>query len=148
MNARDLMTPSPSVVESTDRITRAAETMRDLRIGAVPVVDDSEIPVLLGLITDRDIAVRCVAAGHGRRCKVSDHMTAAPLITVSPNADVSEVIAKMEKAQVRRIPVISDTGALLGIIAQADLARKLGPTEPLKVEELLERVSAPEMAAV
>ena len=148
MNARELMTPNPSVVASTDRITRAAEIMRDLGIGAVPVVDDQEIPVLLGLITDRDIAVRCVAAGHGRRCKVSEHMTPAPLVTVAPNADASEVIAKMENAQVRRIPVVSDTGALLGIIAQADLARKLGPTEPLKVEELLERVSALETSAV
>lgn len=146
MKARDLMTSNPTVVASSDRIARAAEVMRDRGIGAVPVVDDPDVPVPLGIITDRDIAVRCVAAGHGSRCTVRDHMTRAPLITVQPDADASEVVTKMEGAQVRRLPVVGDTGALLGIIAQADLATKLGPAEPLKVEEVLERVSAPQLA--
>lgn len=146
MHARDLMTSNPTVVTPTDRIVRAAEFMRDLHVGCIPVVDDPTIPVLLGILTDRDIAVRCVAAGHGTNCKVSEHMTCAPLATVTPEADAGEVIEKMERHQVRRIPVVDNSGTLVGIIAQADLATKLGPTDPLHVEEVLQRVSAPDVA--
>lgn len=142
MRAREIMTPNPSGVTPTDRVSHAAEIMRNLGVGCVPVVQSAKSPVLLGLITDRDIVVRCVAERHDSTCDVNAHMTRAPFQTVGADADISEVIEKMERAQVRRIPVVGDGGILLGIIAQADLAMKLGPKEPLKVEEVLERVSA------
>jgi CBS domain-containing protein len=142
MKARDLMTSDPFTVAPADKLSRAAELMRDIRVGCIPVVSKPGGSELVGIITDRDIAIRCVARAHGSSCLVRDHMTAAPLQTVTPDADVSDVVARMERAQVRRIPVVSDDGALLGVIAQADLATKLGPTEPLKVEEVLERISA------
>ena len=109
---------------------------------AKPFVEDTDSPLLLGLITDRDITVRCVAEGHAPSCLVRNHMTARPLQTVSPEANVSEVIEKMETAQVRRIPVVNPDGVLLGIIAQADVATKVGPKQPRAIEELLERISA------
>lgn len=137
------MTSNPFTVMSTDTVARAAEAMRDLQVGCVPVADDPRMPVLLGLITDRDIAVRCVAEKHGSSCLVRNHMTAQPLQTVGPDSDVDDVARKMEDAQVRRIPVVDAAGRLLGIIAQADLATKLGPREPLIVEEVLERLSSP-----
>src|SRR5674476_1468190 len=87
MRARDLMTSDPLVVTPTDHVSRAAEIMRATRVGCVPVVQSSESPVLLGLITDRDIAVRCVAKGHDSKCDVKAHMTAGPLQTVGPDAD-------------------------------------------------------------
>lgn len=142
MKARDIMTSSPSTVTLTDTVARTAEMMRDLSVGCIPVVDDGEVPVLLGLITDRDIAVRCVADSHLASEHVRDFMTRAPLKTVGPDDDVSDVVQKMEEAQVRRIPVVNDDGVLLGIIAQADLATKLGPKEPRTIEELVERISA------
>lgn len=143
MKARDLMTSDPFTVSPTDRLSRAAELMRDIRVGCIPVVSRPGSSELVGMITDRDIAVRCVSRAHGSSCLVRDHMTKGPLQTVHPDADVAEVMERMERAQVRRIPVVSDAGALLGVIAQADLATKLGPKEPLKVEEVLERISAP-----
>jgi CBS domain-containing protein len=117
--------------------------MRDLEVGIVPVVDDPGTMRLQGVITDRDIAVRCVALKHDPVCRVRDHMTSGDIDTVRADADVEEVIAKMERDRVRRIPVLDATGRLTGIIAQADLAVKLGPKEPLEVEHMLERVSAP-----
>jgi CBS domain-containing protein len=75
-------------------------------------------------------------------------MTPLPLQTVRPEEDVHEVIEKMERAQVRRIPVVNAQGELLGIIAQADVANRLGPSEPREVEQLLERVSAPSVPAM
>lgn len=143
MIARDFMTSNPAVVTMNDPIARAAEIMRDTDVGLIPVVDDPAAMHLRGVITDRDIAVRCVAAKHDARCTVGDHMSGPVLETVTPDADVSVVLQKMEQEQVRRIPVVEDGDRLVGIIAQADLARKLGPKDPEKIEELLEQVSEP-----
>ena len=143
MKARDIMTPDPRAVTPHDTVAHAAEIMRDLDVGIVPVVDDLSTMRLEGVLTDRDIAVRCVAKGHGGPCRVSDHMTADHLDVVRADAEVDEVIARMETDQVRRIPVVADGSRLVGIIAQADLAVKLGPKDPTLVEEVVERISAP-----
>jgi CBS domain-containing protein len=148
MKARDIMTPAPVTVSPTDTVAHAAEVMRDLRIGCVPVVDELHLPVLLGLLTDRDITVRCVARHHDPNCLVRNHMTSRRLVTVTPDADVSEIIQKMEFAQVRRIPVVTANNVLMGIIAQADLATKLGHDQPALVEEVVERISAPSAIGV
>lgn len=130
-----------------DTVRRAADVMRELNVGAVPVVEDRVTRMLRGIITDRDITIRCTAEAHASTCLVKDHMTAMPLQTIHPDDDVTRVIEKMERGQVRRLPVITPDGVLVGIIAQADLATKVGPTQPRQVEELLERVSAPSVPA-
>ena len=142
MKARDLMSPHPFVVTGDERIATAAGLMRDRNVGMVPVVDDRAHMHLRGVITDRDIVVRCVAEHHSRECRVEDHMTGAHLRTVTADADVGEVVAKMMGDQIRRI-LVTEGGRLMGVIAQADLALKAGPLEPLRVEEVLERISAP-----
>ena len=144
MLARELMTRNPAVVTVKQRVSDAARIMRDLSVGCVPVVNDPSTMRLEGVITDRDITVRCTAERHLRDCPVIEHMSAGPLDTVDPDTDVSEVMELMERDQVRRV-LVTEGGRLVGIIAQADLALKEGPLEPLKVEEVLERVSAPSM---
>jgi len=143
MKARDIMTSNPHVTTRREPVSRAAEIMRDLDIGIVPVVDDASSMRLVGVITDRDIAVRCVAKKHGTSCTVGDHMTSEHLDTAHPDDDIEVVISLMERDQVRRIPVVSEDNRLAGMIAQADLATKLGAKEPQKVEEVLQRVSEP-----
>jgi CBS domain-containing protein len=143
MKARDLMTSDPFTVVPSDPVSRAAQLMRDLGVGCVPVVGDVVNRRLVGMITDRDIAVRCVASGHPSGCAVADHMSGLPLQTVSPDADQREIVEKMELAQVRRIPVVGSENRLIGIIAQADIAMRLGPIEPDVVEEVLQAVSRP-----
>lgn len=140
MKARDLMAPFPGVVTAGDPLSRAAEVMRDRDVGMVPVVDDPVAMHLLGVITDRDIAVRCVAPRHGGRCSVGAHLTAGPLATVEPDADVREVMEQMKTHQVRRLPVVAG-GRLVGVVALADLARLEGALDPLEVESVVERVS-------
>jgi CBS domain-containing protein len=142
MLARDLMTRNPRVVTVDQRVNDAARIMRDQSVGCVPVVNDTSTMRLEGVITDRDITVRCTAERHLRDCPVVEHMTAGPLNTVTPHTDVTEVMEQMERDQVRRI-LVTEGDRLVGIIAQADLALKEGPVEPLKVEEVLERLSAP-----
>ena len=143
MKALDLMTSDPSTVTPRDSLTRAADIMRRIGVGAVPVVDSEATRTLVGIVTDRDIAIRCAANAHGAGCRVDRHMTPLPLWTALPGDDEYDVLQKMEKAQVRRILVVDTKGRLLGIIAQADIARKLGPRQPKTVDELLELVSAP-----
>ena len=142
MNARDIMTPHPCVVTASDSIDRAAELMRYENIGGVPVVDDPKAPRLVGIITDRDIAVRYVARADHSPCAVEKVMTPAPLQTVGPNADHREIVGKMEAADVRRIPVVSDDGILIGIVAEADLATKLQPSEALPLRKRVKSQSA------
>ena len=147
MRARDIMTANPTVVTPDELVARAAEIMHELDVGIVPVVGDRSRMQLEGVLTDRDIVVRCVAQRHGATCRVRDHMTSDHLDIVDPEADVAAVIAKMERDRVRRIPVVDERHRLVGIIAQADLAVKLGPKEPLQVEHMLERISEPAHAA-
>ena len=142
MSARTLMTPNPVVVTGEDSIRRAAQVMRDHDVGMVPVVDDRAHMHLRGVITDRDIAIRCAAEHHEGGCRVEKHMTSGHLATVSAQAGAAEVIRLMERDQVRRV-MVTDGGRLVGVIAQADVALKAGPLEPLRVEALLERISAP-----
>jgi CBS domain-containing protein len=143
MKAKDIMTPNPVTVTPDDTIAHAAELMQSQNIGMVPVIDNTSRRHAEGVITDRDITVRCVAKHHAGTCHVADHMTSAKLDTVRPDDDISSVIAQMERDQVRRVLVVDDQGALAGVIAQADLATKLGPKEPERVEHVLERISAP-----
>jgi len=142
------MTASPMTALPGDSVRRAADIMRELNVGAVPVVENARSSMLRGIITDRDIVIRCTAEGHGPTCAVRDHMTPLPLQTVLPDDDVHQALAKMERSQVRRIPVVTKEGVLIGVIAQADVATKVGPEEPKEIEELLERVSAPSVPAV
>ena len=140
MNARDLMTPEPIFSIPADPIEGAAREMRDLDVGIIPVVSSPEDPRLKGVITDRDITVRHVAE-ECSGCTVEDHMTVENVATVSPGADVEEIELRMMDRKVRRIPVVDEDGTLLGIVAQADLARRLGDQESEKVEEVVEEIS-------
>lgn len=148
MIARTLMTGTPFTVRETDPVRRAASLMREHDVGFIPVVDDTTTPRLTGVITDRDIAVRCVATGKHLDDPVSAFMTRPPFATVPPESPVEEVVEMMERARVRRLPVVSGDGRVLGVIALADVVREVGRRDAAKVEELLERVSAAAHALV
>jgi CBS domain-containing protein len=143
MKARDLMTSNPEAVTPDEPIQRAAEIMRDRNVGSVPVVEDREGMRLRGIVTDRDLAIRYIAAGRVGECRVGEVMTSSGLDTVTPEADEGEVLELMMRDQVRRIPVVEAGDRLVGIIAQADLAVRLGPREPREIEAVLERISEP-----
>lgn len=142
MKARDIMTSDPFVVCADEPVSRAAEIMRDLDIGLVPVVDNLDALHLKGVITDRDITIRCTAGRHDAGCLVEEHMSPGPLATVGLETELVDILARMGDAQVRRIPVVDD-GRLIGIIGQADIATKVGATDPQAIETLLEKVSTP-----
>lgn len=142
MRARDLMISPPFVVTPDEPVSRAAAMMHDYGVGAIPVVDHRVTMHPVGIITDRDIVIRCTARGHATSCPVRAHMSPAPLASVAPGDDVEEVMDTMRERQVRRVMVV-DGGRLVGIVALADVARHEGPRDPLGTEKVLYRISKP-----
>jgi CBS domain-containing protein len=124
MRAREIMRRQPLVVMASDRVSDAAELMRYGGDACVLVVNDPECRRLVGVITARDIAVRCVARHHPPTCLVRDHMTPTPLQTAGPADELEDVARRMEAAEVRRVPVLTDDGMLLGVVAESDLWEK------------------------
>ena len=119
-NAQDLMTKDPATCLETSPVVEAARLMEREGVGSIPVLDDGK---LVGIVTDRDIAVRVVAGGRDpQQTKIQDVMTRDPE-SVMVSDSIDRVMEKMESRQVRRIPVIDEGRRLVGIIAQADIAR-------------------------
>jgi CBS domain-containing protein len=136
----DIMTRNPECVTPSDSVQQAARIMRDSDIGIVPVVDDCSSLRLRGVITDRDIAVRCVAEGKDGNCRITELMS-SDLVTAREDDDLRRVMDRMKAEQVRRIPVIDDNNVLIGIVAQADIA--LDGQSEKAVGDLVERISEP-----
>src|SRR3990170_7185653 len=137
MKVREAMTPSPSCVRPNDMIQLAAQEMKLHNVGILPVCDDG---MLFGVITDRDIAVECVATGNNPiDCLVKDYMTASP-ITIGPDEDTNEAYDLMGREQVRRLCVMED-GKLIGIISLGDLA--VQALDAQNLARTLARISQP-----
>jgi signal-transduction protein with cAMP-binding, CBS, and nucleotidyltransferase domain len=137
MRVEEVIQNKPYSVETMDTIQRAAQLMKQHNVGLLPVcIGDT----LVGVITDRDIVVECVASGnYPGRSSVSSYMTADP-VTISPEMEVEEALSKMAAEQVRRL-VVADDMRLLGVIALGDIASLL-PDDP-RVAEVLAEVSKP-----
>lgn len=143
MKARELMTENPECLTEDDTVQKAAQRMRELDVGLMPVVDDASSRRLRGVITDRDIATRHVAEGHeSGDCRVGSEMTSGNLYTVTADDDQDKVMEQMRTGQVRRVPVVEDD-RIIGIIAQADLALETSDDSAREVERTLEKVSQP-----
>jgi len=119
MKVKELMTQDPATLGPNATIGEAATLMKQEDCGSIPIVDDGR---LVGIVTDRDIVVRAIAAGkEPKRTRISEIMSADP-ITVRPDDSVDEAEQAMRERQVRRLPVVED-GRLVGIIVTAQLAR-------------------------
>lgn len=145
MKARDLMTPDPAQVTTSDSLQRVSQLMIEHDCGCIPVVTAADQRSVVGVVTDRDIAVRAVAEGRPHTTLISEIMTTNP-DTVGPDDDLSRVERLMSDRQIRRVVVVDDAGACVGIIAQADLARnakrKQEPS-PKEMVDVLEKISRP-----
>jgi CBS domain-containing protein len=142
MKANQLMTASPRCASTDTSASDVARLMRDCDCGAVPLTDESG--KVVGIITDRDLAVRALAEGKSGDTKVGEIMTASPCCA-SIDDDVREVQKLMADNQVRRIPVVDDHGCCVGIISQADLARAADrdKVSEHEVAVVVEKISEP-----
>ncbi len=119
MHVRDIMTKNPVCCGPDTSVQAAAKLMDANDCGEIPVLDKDGVP--LGVITDRDIACRCVAHGMTHETRVSDIMS-SPVVTVTIDTSISDCCAKMEENQIRRVPVVDEAGKCCGMVSQADIA--------------------------
>ena len=122
VSAREIMHNDVAVVGADESLVGAAQKMRDLHVGALPVLDGNE--ELLGIITDRDIVVRCVAEGHDPLATIAQELVHTEPIWVYADSDIVDVLDTMEQNKVRRVPVMEDD-RLVGIISEANVATNL-----------------------
>jgi CBS domain-containing protein len=141
MRIQDIMTRDPASVTPEATVREAAQIMLREEVGIVPVVAGPGDNRLVGVITDRDIALRCVAEGRDGSCKVRDAMSSGELTTCGQSDDVDALMQAMRTEKVRRIPIVDERGSLLGIVAQADVAIKTD--DPQRAGRTVEGISEP-----
>jgi CBS domain-containing protein len=136
-NVRDAMTERPRAASPDASVKEVAEIMQVDDVGAVPLVVDDRV---VGIVTDRDIVVRAVAAGKDPRGMPASEVASGELITVHPDQSLSDALQLMAHHQVRRVPVVDERECLVGVLAQADIASE---TRAKTAGELLEQISRP-----
>ncbi len=118
MKVKDVMTARVVKVSADEPVRRAAELMKEWNVGAVPVEKNGKFA---GIVTDRDIILRCIAAGRPDTVKAEEVMTDGKLVCISPEHSVTEAARLMAKEKVRRLPVC-DSGKIVGILSLSDIA--------------------------
>ena len=149
MTCAEIMTPEPKMCLPEDSVSIAIEIMWNCDCGAVPVVKDMETKELVGMVTDRDIVMHVVrhAHTHPSEVKVADCMS-RPATYVRLAESVEEAVEIMGENQIRRVPIVDEKQACVGIISQADLLSRLTGTEALEaVYKILEYISTPHSKA-
>ncbi len=136
----EVMTRELACCQTTDSLVRVAQLMKSKDVGAVPVID-SAAKKLVGMVTDRDIVVKGLAAGRSPEDSTVREVMTTDVVTCREDEDVSEAVSRMADRKVRRIPVVDRNGMLQGIIAQADIATRVHRDKT--TGELVEAISAP-----
>jgi CBS domain-containing protein len=133
------MTRNPVFGVPTDRVDKVAQLMKREDVGPIPIVDNPESKKLVGIVTDRDLAIKIVAEGRdAKRTQVQEVMTTI-LFTCREGDDIKQALDAMSQHQVRRIPVINNNHEVVGIIAQADIATRID--DPKTTGKVVEEIS-------
>jgi CBS domain-containing protein len=133
---RDVMSSDPCAIDADQPVAYAAKMMKKEDVGLAPIVEGDR---LVGTLTDRDIVVRVVAEGKDPQTVTAREVASTDLVTIEPEQDLDEALRLMASNQVRRLPVVEE-GRLVGVLAQADVARKANDEQ---TGELVEEISQP-----
>jgi len=136
MLARQVMTENPACCTPDTPLDEVAKLMRQYDCGEIPIIDPAEQPI--GVVTDRDIVCRVVAEGRNPMAYPAGICMSQPVATVSIDAPLEDVVATMERHQVRRVPVVDERGRCVGMISQADVALMTGKRD---LAELVRKIS-------
>ena len=138
MTVKDIMSKEIAILNSQDSIEKAAQLMKGRNVGSIPVCSGDQV---IGIITDRDIALRCVATGQNAiEQTVGDIMTPNTIVG-NPEMDVDDAVKIMSKSQIRRLPIV-ENNSLVGIVALGDIS--LEPTLQNDAEQALATISLPD----
>ena len=133
---RDVMSSNPCAIDADKPVAYAAKMMKQEDVGLAPIVQGDR---LIGTLTDRDIVVRVVAEGKDPQTVTAREVASTDLVTIDPQQDLDEALRLMASKQVRRLPVVEE-GRLVGVLAQADIARE---AEEQQTGRLVEDISQP-----
>jgi CBS domain-containing protein len=122
-----------------DTVAKAAQLMKSENIGAIPVIENQQTPKLVGIVTDRDLALKIVAVGRDAKSTKVEAVMTREVVTCHPEDDLQKALDAMSKHQLRRIPVVDNDDKILGIIAQADVATRVN--QPEKTAEMVKQIS-------
>jgi CBS domain-containing protein len=136
-SVQDVMTSNPTSIDANSSVVEAARIMKQEDVGIVPIVQSGR---LVGTVTDRDIAVRVVDQGKDPQSVSVREIASTDLVTIDPQQDLDEALRLMASHQVRRLPVVEEDGRLVGIVAQADVARE---ADDKKTGDLVQDISQP-----
>lgn len=142
MKAGELMTSEPACCTPEDTVQRAAELMQTCDCGCIPVVKNDGSKRLIGVVTDRDLALRATARGKGPDTQVLEVMS-TEVSTCRADDDLGTVEGIMAREQVRRVPVVDHQGCCVGMISQADLALNRSAASDGELGRVVERISEP-----
>jgi CBS domain-containing protein len=132
---RDVMTSNPRTIEPSTTVQEAAKLMRDQDVGPIPIVENGSVT---GIVTDRDIVLNVVAEGSDPKSTPVSQIASRDLVTVDPEQPLDEALRLMAQHQIRRLPVCEEDGRLVGIVAQADIARQ---SDDARTGEVVEQIS-------
>jgi CBS domain-containing protein len=136
---KDVMTRNPVSARPEDTVASVARLMKENDIGPVPIVENQKSRRLVGIVTDRDLALKVVAEGRDPQTTPVKQVMTTNIITCRDDDDIETALDAMSTQQLRRIPVVDDGNMLLGIIAQADIATRMN--EPEKTAEVVKDIS-------
>ena len=131
----ELMSPNPCAIEAEKPVAYAAKMMKDEDVGLAPIVEGDR---LVGTLTDRDIVTRVVAEGKDPQTVAVREVASTRLVTIDPEEKLDEALKLMAQNQIRRLPVVGQDGRLVGVVAQADIARE---AKEKQTGELVEEIS-------
>lgn len=142
MKARDIMTENPACITPETTARQAARLMEDHDVGSLPVVESESNRRLVGVVTDRDLALRVLGRGESPEVQVREVMSSTVHCCRAEDS-LDEVENAMAKNQVRRIPIVDENNRVLGMVAQADLARERKAVGAKDLGKVLEKISEP-----
>ena len=135
----EVMTKNPVCCRPDDLVAKVAKLMQSENIGSIPVIENEQTRKLVGIVTDRDLALKIVAEGrNARSTKVAAVMT-RQVVTCRAGDDLQKAMDAMAEHQLRRIPIVEEDGKLVGIIAQADVATRVN--QPEKTAAMVKEIS-------
>jgi CBS domain-containing protein len=133
---RDVMSSNPCAIDADKPVAYAAKMMKQEDVGLAPIVEGDR---LVGTLTDRDIVLRVVAEGKDPQTVTAREVASTDLVTIDPQQDLDEALRLMASNRVRRLPVVEE-GRLVGVLAQADVARE---AKEQQTGQLVEDISQP-----
>ena len=142
MNCNEVMTKSPVYCLPNDIVSKVAQLMKSKDIGPIPIIENEQTKKVIGILTDRDLALKIVAEGRDPKSTKAEEVMTRKVVTCRVDDDLQKALDAMSEHKLRRIPVVDNNNGIVGIIAQADVATRVDQSE--KTAAMVRGISQPD----